>query len=274
MDIPESTPLQAKIKLPPNGTAKLRLTQVKFALVSEYLKASINTTTLISSASEGLKDIALIDLGDVTRIPTDSSTQIKIDFEVQLLSHVHIINGGVQWVSVGVQYINQSVWAAQLALKTIQSAVSRPDLMISFWSHSGCMSDTIDKGEVIYRLILSHSDLTTEKVASGIIEWPLPPVLRLKTWNKVDASVNVEVVNETDRVTIKFGQFNFSDTIDLEVTFNLDLHKIHADGKFHDLTTYVIVKYNGSLDTCSSFSGSREFTFDGPTTTSVTYYVP
>ena len=143
-----------------------------------------------------------------------------------------------------------------------------------------------------------------------MIEWPLPPVLRLKTWNKVDASVNVEVVNETDRVTIKvreenyewkvfdlntvfiaermldfglttfpllllqFGQFNFSDTIDLEVTFNIDLHKIHADGKLHDLTTYVIVKYNGSLDTCSSFSGSREFTFDGPTTTSVTYYVP
>ena len=90
MDIPESTPLQAKIKLPPNGTAKLQLTQVKFALVSEYLNVSINTTTLISSASEGLKDIALIDLGDVTRIPTDSSTQIKIDFEVQLLSHVHI----------------------------------------------------------------------------------------------------------------------------------------------------------------------------------------
>ena len=73
---------------------------------------------------------------------------------------------------------------------------------------------------------------------------------------------------------LQFGQFNFSDTIDLEVTFNLDLHKTHADGKLHDLTTYVIVKYNGSLNTCSSFSGSREFTFDGPTTTSITYYVP
>ena len=73
---------------------------------------------------------------------------------------------------------------------------------------------------------------------------------------------------------LQFGQFNFSDTIDLEVTFNLDLHKRHADGKLHDLTTYIIVKYNGSLDTCSSFSGSREFTFDGPATTSITYYVP
>ena len=73
---------------------------------------------------------------------------------------------------------------------------------------------------------------------------------------------------------LQFGQFNFSDTIDLEVTFFLDLHKTHADGKFHDLTTYVIVKYNGSLNTCSSFSGSREFTFDGPATTSITYYVP
>ena len=64
------------------------------------------------------------------------------------------------------------------------------------------------RGEVIYRLILSHSDLTTEEVASGMIEWPLPPVLRLKTWNKVDASINVEVVNETDRVTIEVREKN------------------------------------------------------------------
>ena len=59
------------------------------------------------------------------------------------------------------------------------------------------------RGEVIYRLNLSHSDLTTGEVVSGMIEWPLPPVLLLKTWNKVDASINVEVVNKTDRVTIK-----------------------------------------------------------------------
>ena len=73
---------------------------------------------------------------------------------------------------------------------------------------------------------------------------------------------------------LQFGQFNFSDTINLEVTFNLDLHKTHAYGKLHDLTTYVIVKFNGSLDTCSSFSGSRIFTFDRPAKTSTTYYVP
>lgn len=121
--------------------------------MSEYLNASVNTTTLMSSASDGLKDIALIDLGYVTRIPTDSSTQIKIDFEVQLLSHVHIINSGVQWVSVGVQYINQSVWAAQLAVKSMQSAVSRPDLTILFWSDTGWMSDTFDK--YVYPLCLS-----------------------------------------------------------------------------------------------------------------------
>ena len=52
-------------------------------------------------------------------------------------------------------------------------------------------------------IALSYLIRTTEEVASGMIEWPLPPVLRLKTWNKVDASVNVELVNETDRVTIK-----------------------------------------------------------------------
>lgn len=65
------------------------------------------------------------------------------------------------------------------------------------------------RGEVIYRLILSHSDLTTEEVVSGTIEWPLPPVLRLKTWNKVHASINMEVVNETDRVKIKVREENY-----------------------------------------------------------------
>ena len=65
------------------------------------------------------------------------------------------------------------------------------------------------RGEVIYRLILSHSDLTTEEVVSGMIEWPLPPVLRLKSWKKVHASINVELVNETDRVTIKVREENY-----------------------------------------------------------------
>ena len=62
--------------------------------------------------------------------------------------------------------------------------------------------------------------------------------------------------------------------VDLRMTFNLDSLKTHADGKLHDLTTHVILKYNGSLDTCSSFSGSREFTYEGRTTTSIRYYVP
>ena len=75
-------------------------------------------------------------------------------------------------------------------------------------------------------------------------------------------------------VALQFGQLTLSDTVDLRMTFNLDSHKTHADGKLHDLTTYVILKYNGSLETCSSFSGSREFAYEGPTTASITYYVP
>ena len=66
----------------------------------------------------------------------------------------------------------------------------------------------------------------------------------------------------------------FWETIDLKVTFGIDLHKTRADGKVHDLTTHVNVKYNGSVGTCSSFSGSREFTTEGPATVSVKYYVP
>ena len=72
----------------------------------------------------------------------------------------------------------------------------------------------------------------------------------------------------------QFGPMKFWETIDLEVTFDIDLHKRRADGKVHDLTTHVNVKYNGSVGTCRSFSGSREFTNDGPATVSVKYYVP
>ena len=62
-----------------------------------------------------------------------NNTEIKIDFEVQLLNHANITNGGAQWVHVGAEYINQSVWAAQMAIKTINTAVSRPDLKVSLW---------------------------------------------------------------------------------------------------------------------------------------------
>ena len=66
----------------------------------------------------------------------------------------------------------------------------------------------------------------------------------------------------------------FWETIDLEVTFDTDLHKTRADGKVHDLSTHVNVKYNGSMGTCRSFSGFREFTTEGPVTASIKYYVP
>lgn len=40
-------------------------------------------------------------------------------------------------------------------------------------------------------------------MVSGIIEWPLPPVLLLKTWQKVGSSINMEVMNYTETVVMK-----------------------------------------------------------------------
>ena len=56
------------------------------------------------------------------------------------------------------------------------------------------------------------------------------------------------------------------------MSFHLDLHKTKADGKVHDLTVYVNVRYNGSVNTCSSASGSREFTNDESAANSMKYY--
>ena len=131
IDIPESTPLKLKIKLPFIGSPIMRLTEAKYSSVSEHLTSSVNTTTMTSSAKDGLNDIAFFELGNITRSPSVNNTEIKIDFEVQLLNHANITNGGAQWVSVGAEYINQSVWAAQMAIKTINTAVSRPDLKVS-----------------------------------------------------------------------------------------------------------------------------------------------
>jgi len=272
MDIPESTPLKAKIKLPFNETAVMRLTEVKYTYVSDHLSSSVNTTTLTSSANDGLNDIALFELGNVTRASFGDNTEVKIEFEVQVLNHAHIVNGGPQWVSVGTEYKNYSVWAAQLAVTTINPATSRPHLKVDFWPDIGGYD--IQTGEQIkYRLRLSHSDLTTEEVVSGIIEWPLPPVLSFNTYRKVGSSINVEVVNTPEMVTIKFGQLKFEKTVDFEVTFDLDSDKTKADGKIHDLTTHVNVRYNGSVNSCGSSSGSREFTNDGSATASIKYYV-
>lgn len=141
MDIPESTPIKCKIKLPFNGTAIMRITEVQFVAVSKHLTASINTTTLISSANDDKNDIAWIDLGNVKRGSSVNGTQIKIEFEVQVMNHAHIVNRDMQWVSVGVQYINQSVWASQLGIKIIYPGrVKKPDLKFSFWPDIGGFS--------------------------------------------------------------------------------------------------------------------------------------
>lgn len=273
MDIPESTPLKAKIKLPFNGSAIMRLTEAKIVSISEHLVVSDNTTTLTSSANDSLNDKALFEFGNVTRAPSVNSTEIKIDFEVQVLNHAHIINGGALWVSIGAEYQNQSIWASQLAIRSINTAVSKPDLKLVIWPANG-LNDVHDGGQAKFRLLLSHSALTTEEVVGGRIEWPLPPVLTLNMLKTVGESIQIsKVVNTTEMVTIKFGQLKFPETVDLELTFDIDLHKTKADGKVHDLTTYANVKYNGSLHPCSSGSGSREFTNDGEAA-SIKYYVP
>ena len=155
IDIPESTPLRAKIKLPSFGGPIMRLTEAKYSSVSEHLTSSVNTTTMTSSANDGLNDIAFFELGNITRSPSVNNTEIKIDFEVQLLNHANITNGGAQWVSVGAEYINQSVWAAQMAIKTINTAVSRPDLKVSLWPDNDGYNILLGYG-ILIQIVNSH----------------------------------------------------------------------------------------------------------------------
>lgn len=133
MIIPESTQLKTKIKLPFNSTAILRLKEAKITYVSTQLSFTHNTTNLTSSANDGVIDIALFDFNTVTRATFENETYIKIEFEVQVMNHEQIVNGGVQWVSVGSEYKNQSVWAAMLAVKTLKLACKRPVLKVDLW---------------------------------------------------------------------------------------------------------------------------------------------
>ena len=55
-----------------------------------------------------------------------------------------------------------------------------------------------------FRLTLAHSCVTTEEVGSGIIEWPLPPVLTLNSWKTVGQSINIiDVFNSATMVIFK-----------------------------------------------------------------------
>ena len=75
-------------------------------------------------------------------------------------------------------------------------------------------------------------------------------------------------------IAFQFGQLKFADTIDLKMTFYLDLHKMGADGKLHNLTIHLNIKYNGTPDACSSLSAFREFIYDKLVAASIKYYVP
>ena len=137
MTVPESTPLRTKVKMPFNTTAMLRLTKVEVTSVDSHLQVSGSTNpSLTSTAGDGINDAAVIDFGNVTRQSVDSDTKIVIEFEAQVLLHDHVIHGGSQWVSVGTQYKNESVWAAQLAVKTVTPVSPRPDLDVRFWEET------------------------------------------------------------------------------------------------------------------------------------------
>lgn len=71
----------------------------------------------------------------------------------------------------------------------------------------------------------------------------------------------------------QFGKLKFAQTVGVKINVKLDPGKIRADGKIHDCTVHVNLKYNGSADTCTSYSGSREFVHEGPGSTSFKYYV-
>ena len=149
IDIPVSTPLRVKIELPFFGSPIMRFTEAKYSSVNKHLTSSVNTTTMTSSANDGLNDIAFFELGNITRSPSVNNTEIKIDFEVQLLNHANITNGGAQWVSVGAEYISQSVWASQMTIKTISTAVSRPDLKVSLSPNNDGYSRLLGYGILI-----------------------------------------------------------------------------------------------------------------------------
>ncbi len=72
---------------------------------------------------------------------------------------------------------------------------------------------------------------------------------------------------------LQFGTLEFPQKVDVMITLSLDPDKTRADGKIHDCTTHVNLKYIGPADTCTSSSGSREFAHEGPATASFKYYV-
>ena len=73
--------------------------------------------------------------------------------------------------------------------------------------------------------------------------------------------------------SFQFGKLEFPQKVDVKIVLNLDPAKTRADGKIHDCTAHVNLKYNGSADTCTSSSGSREFAHEGPASTTFKYYV-
>ena len=75
-------------------------------------------------------------------------------------------------------------------------------------------------------------------------------------------------------IAFQFGELKFADTIDLKVTFYLDLRKMKAEGKLHNLIIHLNIKYNGTPSACSSLSTSREFIYDKLGAASIKYYVP
>ncbi|XP_032234041.2 uncharacterized protein LOC5509253 isoform X1 [Nematostella vectensis] len=249
--IPETTPLKLKVKSSFNQSAVVRIKQLK--VKSLTCEGNTGSPTPVVTSREGNLnkiDTSIIDLGDVTVEP-GSTCVVDFSAKLQLLDHPSLTHGETLWQSIGVEYLNMSVWAAQQAYRVMVAPATRPNLDITVQPMQAYTSDVIVGPNVVYHVKLAHNCESSAVAETSEIVLDIPDKLVYASFAANSGSL--AVTKESSPATqLKFsaGLMNFTDVVDFNITFTFDSARSLADSKLHSFAVYVNLKYTSN--TCSS----------------------
>ncbi|XP_031559511.1 uncharacterized protein LOC116295742 [Actinia tenebrosa] len=271
MTLTSDTPIKISVKSPFNQSAaflKIKETTLKSSTCGQFTGSS-NAVLGSRVNNPDINDEATIDLGNVA-VPSTCDMAIGVKF--QLLDHPSFTHGQSVWVSIGTEYANQSIFAAQQAIRTMNIAVPQPVLHVSVSSPG---ADVMDAGSPMILQVRAYHDCakTSAHVEKSRIIIEPPKNVQYSSFQKNTGSVDVtKTASSGSELIFETGAINFTQEINFNLTVTLDTSQPKTGRELQYVTFYVDVSANGSSPLCTS--PNKEFSETSSLTTTSVIYRP
>ncbi|KAK3723830.1 hypothetical protein QZH41_019507 [Actinostola sp. cb2023] len=209
-----------------------------------------------------ITDDLKIDLGNVT---VAGSCKMKFVFEFQLLDHPNFVHGQSLWAGVAVQYLNDTVFAAQEAVKTMTIGAPQPVLIPSFEPTDSVFDSS--KPMVIKVKVVHDCSRTSAHVATSKLTIGPPTALKYSKMTLNSGSITVtKTAGGGSDLIFQAGAMNYTQSMDFDVEFTLDSSSVKKGRDLEFVTFYYDVTAQGSSSCASAVQDySQTSSFTGST---------